>query len=101
MRKKFRIAKTKVNFRVIITRLLLRHGENSICRHVVGYINSDYIGQSGLKRIWRIFNGNQYAKVGVISDRVQRPLVGYGYRAVEISNNVQNIKLTLDCHFQK
>lgn len=89
---------------IIISQTTLRHGETSIARHVIGYTNSDYVGQSGIEKGYNeILLTDNRQRVGIISDGLQRPLIGYGYRAVQRSNsnNAQNVKLTLDCHFQR
>lgn len=80
-----------------------RYGPSSIARHIIGYVNGDGEGQSGIEKgydnyLKRI--GNQ--EIGILEDAFKKPLTGFGFRAVDTNPNehTANVKLTLDYHFQ-
>lgn len=80
-----------------------RYGTSSIARHVIGYVNGDGTGQSGIEKGYDSYlkrNGHQ--EIGILEDGFKKPLTGFGFRAADTYLNDQNtnVKLTLDYHFQ-
>jgi len=88
---------------VIYTRK--RYDENSLARHVIGYLNkSDQIGAAGIEAYYEnILNSGTDKIVGVVTDATDNPLYGLGYRLMdeEEKGKKLNVKLTLDYHIQK
>lgn len=87
---------------VVLIKTSSRYGNNTIARHILGYVNSDNDGQYGIEKGYNSYlktNGNQL--VGIITDGLKRPL-NYGYKTVETfsENDNKNVKLTIDYHFQ-
>lgn len=96
--------KNQIREGIIVTKISSRYGESSIARHVIGYISNDNTGLNGIEKGYDRYlktKGHQY--IGVLSDAVKQPLIGFGYRAVETYSEYSknNVKLTLDYHYQR
>ncbi len=83
---------------------LKRYSENSIAKHVTGYINKiDKTGQTGIEKYFQdTLRIDSTSSVGVITDAKDNLVSGLGYRFIEPEKvSKLNIKLTLDYHIQK
>lgn len=100
---KINIIKNKLPKGISITKTTSRYGENSIARHIIGYTNSDNVGQSGIEKGFDDYlKRNGYQSISVFKDPFNIAIPGLGLRAVEtFSNKIKtNVKLTIDYHFQ-
>ena len=83
---------------------LERYGEDSLARHVTGYLNkSDQVGMSGIEKAYEdILRDNVAFEIGTVTDAVREPIKGFGYRLKDWSSDSRlNVRLTLDYHVQK
>ena len=82
-----------------------RHGENSIARHVIGYINdSEQLGVFGIEKAFNnVLHMQKTQNIGVIGNALKQSIPGLGYRVSEHTNdnNGLGVKLTLDFHIQR
>lgn len=82
-----------------------RYEKKGLASHITGYISGqDGTGVEGLEKKYDtlLSDGNSIA-IGALSDAVQKPLAGSGYRLIkETDTNGQSfsIKLTIDWHIQ-
>lgn len=98
------VLKDKLVNGMIITKTNSRYGENSIAKHLIGYLNSDNEGKYGIEKSFNEYlSTSESQNVGVMSDAIRRPLMGYGYRAVNMfkNNSIKSVKLTIDSHLQR
>jgi len=90
---------------VSIINSLHRYDDNSLAKHIIGYINSvDGVGSTGIEKFYN--NALTYdaeTLVAVVTDGRNNILPGMGYRIMKIpgTNKKLNVKLTLDYHIQK
>ena len=84
---------------------LKRYSENSIARHVTGYLNGiDRTGEAGIEKAYEdVLEFRQNDRVGVVTDARSNIIQGLGYRlnAAGSRGRGLNVKLTLDYHIQK
>lgn len=84
---------------------LKRYHENSAAKHILGYLNkTDNVGEAGIEKFYNdVLVYDKSDSIGVITDAVNNPVEGLGYRIIkqEGNNKKLNIKLTLDYHIQK
>lgn len=84
---------------------LKRYGEDSLARHIVGYLNIvDHIGQAGIERFYdSTLSLDRKNDVGVITDGRNNLVLGMGYRIVKspADDKKLNVRLTIDYHIQK
>lgn len=84
---------------------LSRYDENTLARHVLGYINkADQVGQAGIEKY--LNDALKYSGadlIGIVTDARKNPLEGLGYRLVRQSDSdsALTVKLTLDFHIQQ
>lgn len=85
--------------------LLKRYDQNSLARHVLGYLKKiDNIGETGIEKSYEeILKYDRKNTVGVVTDARNNIIQGLGYRisATGNENRKLNVKLTLDYHIQK
>lgn len=79
-----------------------RYDENSIARHIVGYIQKDGSPIMGIEKEFHVFlDGNGESHIYGFKDAKDNPISGAGYR-LERSNTVyHDVQLTIDYHIQK
>jgi len=84
---------------------LNRYDENSLAKHVVGYLNkADRTGEFGIEKYYEeVLSYDQKNSVGVVTDAKRNPVEGLGYRMIRLEGNSKklDVKLTLDYHIQK
>lgn len=84
---------------------MVRYGNNSIAKHVTGYLNkTDYTGQTGIEKAFEnVLDNKNTSSVGVVTDAKSNVLPGLGYRLSKSNSGEEklNVKLTLDYHIQK
>jgi len=84
---------------------LKRYDENSLARHVIGYLNkADRTGEFGVEKYYEdVLNYDQKNSVGVVTDAKRNPVEGLGYRMIRLEGTSKklDVKLTLDYHIQK
>lgn len=82
-----------------------RYEEDSLARHVIGYINrSDQVGQAGMEKVYeKILRDKKVFEIGTITDAAKNPIKGFGYRLKNWSGSGSNldVRLTLDYYVQK
>lgn len=90
---------------VSVIHSLKRYDENSLARHLVGYLGKkDQVGQAGVEKLFEdLLKDNSSNSVGVITDASHNLLKGLGYRLTrgEKESEILDVKLTLDYHIQK
>ncbi len=98
-------ALTKLNSQGIsFINSLKRYNENSIAKHVTGYINKiDKTGQTGIEKYFQdTLKLDSTSSVGVITDAKNNLVSGLGYRFIEPEKVPKlNVKLTVDYHIQR
>lgn len=81
-----------------------RYDENSIARHVIGYLNKiDGTGEAGIEKYYEdVLKGGRDDAVTITTDARDNVVKGVGYRLIknEGRNKKLNVKLTLDYHIQ-
>lgn len=89
---------------VISVEKRLRYADNSIARHVVGYISkTDKIGHMGIEKSMNSYlEGNGSDSVAAVVDSGKNIIRGLGFRKIEAPKDGTNysIKLTIDYHIQ-
>lgn len=89
---------------VIAVEKKIRYGEDTIARHVVGYISkSEKIGQIGIeKSMGNFLAGTEADSIVAVVDSGKNIIPGLGFRKVEASKTGEgyNIKLTMDYYIQ-
>jgi len=84
---------------------ILRYDENSLARHLVGYIDKkDRMGRAGLEKLYHYYlAGKQDVVVAAMVDGSSRLIPGLGYKLVTRDVDIKhyNIQLTIDYHIQK
>lgn len=90
---------------VSIINSLQRYGEDSIARHITGYLSKkDQIGQSGLEKFFEDVLGEKAGiSIGMITDARKNLVKGLGYRLNEDAgfSGKLDVVLTLDYHIQE
>lgn len=90
---------------VIAIKKKQRYSENSLCKHIIGYISKiDKKGEMGIEKSMDnyISNANNSGVIAVV-DSSKNIIPGLGFRKVDIdkSQSNLNVKLTLDYHIQR
>jgi len=89
---------------VSIVNSLYRYDNNSLARHILGYINTvDGIGNAGIEKYYNdalVYDVENL--VAVVTDGNNNVVPGMGYRIMNVQgdNKKLNVKLTLDYHIQ-
>jgi len=82
-----------------------RYEEDSLARHVIGYVNRrDQVGQVGIEKAYeKILRDKKVYEIGTVTDAAKNPIKGFGYRLKDWSGSgkMLDVKLTLDYHIQK
>jgi peptidoglycan glycosyltransferase/penicillin-binding protein 2 len=82
-----------------------RYEEDSLARHVIGYVNRrDQVGQVGIEKAYeKILRDKKVYEIGTVTDAAKNPIKGLGYRLKDWSGSGRklDVKLTLDYHIQK
>lgn len=82
-----------------------RYSEDSLCRHIIGYISkTDKKGEMGIeKSMDNYLAGDGSSNLIAVVDSSKNIIPGLGFRKVEIGGDENNysIKLTLDYHIQR
>lgn len=82
-----------------------RYSEDSLCRHIIGYISkTDKKGEMGIeKSMDNYLDGGGSSDVIAVVDSSKNIIPGLGFRKVEMPGGAgnYNIKLTLDYHIQR
>jgi len=89
---------------VSIIKSLDRYDDDSLARHVIGYLNKrDQVGQTGIEKKYENELRNQTVfEIGAVTDAVNTPIKGLGYRLKSVNSNEKlNVRLTLDYQVQK
>ncbi|MGE5613654.1 MAG: peptidoglycan D,D-transpeptidase FtsI family protein, partial [Bacillota bacterium] len=89
---------------VTILNSLDRYGNDTLARHVVGYLSKkDRVGQAGIEKAYEDVLKNAPAYIiGTVTDAANNPIKGLGYRIKSIdAGKTLNVRLTLDYHVQK
>lgn len=90
---------------VVLIRDVLRYDENSLARHLVGYVDqSDRIGRAGIEKLYHYYlAGEQEISVAALVDGNLRIIPGLGYKVVNRNIDIQryNVQLTIDYHIQR
>ena len=89
---------------ISILKSLDRYSGDSLAKHVIGYLNKrDQVGQAGLeKKFENELRNNTVFEIGTITDAVNKPIKGLGYRLKSLSADEKlNVRLTLDYQIQK
>jgi cell division protein FtsI/penicillin-binding protein 2 len=90
---------------VIAVEKRLRYDDESIARHVVGYIGkTDKIGHMGIEKSMNSYlEGSGSDSIAAVVDSGKNIIRGLGFRKVEAPKDGTNysIKLTIDYHIQK
>ncbi len=90
---------------VSVINMTERYDENSVARHILGYINQvDQIGSAGIEKAYEdVLKIEGENSVNVITDAKDNLVEGIGYRLVKDGyyGKKLNVKLTLDYHIQK
>ena len=78
-----------------------RYMDSSIANHVIGYIDKDNMGESGLERFFNEeLRENREYKLGAVVDAKGDIIPGYGYYYFENPKEKKNIVTTLDYKLQ-
>ncbi len=82
---------------------LKRYDENSVARHLLGYIKKvDQVGETGIEKAYEdILKIDGENKIGVVTDARYNLLPGIGYRVMTAESKNSNVMLTLDYHIQR
>lgn len=82
---------------------LKRYDENSIARHVLGYVKkADQVGETGIEKAYEdILKIDGENKIGVVTDARYNLVRGIGYRMITAQQGAPSVMLTLDYHLQK
>ncbi len=85
---------------VLSVERLERYSINGLARHIIGKIDSNNIGESGLeKKFDNLLKGDGSDSVVAVVDSGKNVIPGLGIRRVQSDND--NILLTIDYHIQK
>ena len=83
---------------------LERYDDNGLAPHVIGYLNADGDGESGIEKFYNdILKFDSESYIAAVTDANRNIVRGLGYRIITVSpvNKKLNVKLTLDYHIQK
>lgn len=90
---------------VSIINSLQRYGQNSLARHITGYLSKkDQVGQSGIEKFFEdVLRKKSRDTIGMVTDAKSNLVKGLGYRInKEASNDDKlDVMLTLDYHIQE
>lgn len=82
----------------------IRYTEDSLARHIIGYINSDLNGVTGIEKSMNsLLKQGGSDKIVAIVDSHKSLIPGLGFRKIETTGKGDKfgLKLTLDFHIQK
>ena len=82
---------------------IARYGKNSLAEHLIGYVDSDGRGISGLEKCFdSVLYTDKSCTANVITDAVGNVVKNNGLSVAGRKNgNMSSVKLTLDYHIQK
>ena len=90
---------------VSIINSLQRYGEDSIARHITGYLSKkDQVGQSGMEKFFEDVLGEKTGNsIGMVTDARNNLVKGLGYRINKEAGSAGklDVVLTLDYHIQE
>lgn len=82
--------------------MTVRYGKDRTASHLIGYVNSDGEGVSGLEKVFdSVITAKEALKINVIKSADGKVLHKMGMSASDKPHTADSIKLTLDSHIQR
>lgn len=82
--------------------MTVRYGKDSTASHLIGYVNADGEGVSGLEKVFEpVITAKEALKVNVVKSADGRVLHKMGMSISEEAETADSVKLTLDSHIQR